>query len=135
MTLVFGGGEELTQFTIHRNILCQVNPFLQAAYKPEWMKTEDEVIKLLANDTQLIQMMIYWLYNEICFAKHALSWGRRLRSRLEICLGTVCKALSPRQEVADATATRRCNIWHFPDPKIASIRCWHHTMGLREHVR
>jgi hypothetical protein len=67
--LIAGREDHQKHFTIHKKILCDASPFFKAHCKPEWMKNEEKVIKLLEDNAEVVQMLIFWIYhNQICIS-------------------------------------------------------------------
>ncbi|KAG4438069.1 hypothetical protein IFR05_006435 [Cadophora sp. M221] len=64
ISLVVGNEPQTTTLSIHKSVLCETSPFFKAACKPEWLKSEDKVIRLPEDNVDAILAMIYWMYQD-----------------------------------------------------------------------
>ncbi|RDW84340.1 hypothetical protein BP6252_01930 [Coleophoma cylindrospora] len=59
-------GDEKKGFRVHKDMLCAVSAFFDAACKPEWTQlenTEHPIICLPEDDASVVKTMIKWLYS------------------------------------------------------------------------
>lgn len=57
-------GKEEAKFVVHKDILYAQSGFFAAACKKEWMKVENQVLKLPVDDPEVINAFLYWTYRK-----------------------------------------------------------------------
>ncbi|CAG8981122.1 hypothetical protein HYALB_00005836 [Hymenoscyphus albidus] len=74
ITLIIGDGDAQRSFFVHRDILCRQSRFFQHA------SSKDQCIKLPKDDPEVIQAMVYWMYEEkVCIPQISIDHGLDLR--------------------------------------------------------
>ncbi|KAF2237135.1 hypothetical protein EV356DRAFT_564885 [Viridothelium virens] len=60
--VVVGIGDHVKTFHVHKDLFCSISPYFEAACSPEWMNSGDDFIPLPADDPELFELCVQWMY-------------------------------------------------------------------------